>query len=135
MFNLKELACEDTWMALLITSDTLKDIIWDIDKLYYSGKNEVSQNLLYHLRNTMSDRAATEIKFNELLESYRAEILPQQVVGKWQEIPESLQTELIRLNNFFCGLHGLVHVAETCNKVLICDPLSRNGHVGSMTPN
>ena len=50
----------------------------------------------------MSDCAATEKKFNELLEnkSYHAEILPQ-VDEHWEEIPEALQTELIRLNNFF----------------------------------
>ena len=31
------------------TLATLKDILWDIDKCYYSGKNEASQNLLFHL--------------------------------------------------------------------------------------
>ena len=41
------------------TLDTLKEVLWDIDKFYYSGTNEASQNLLFHLRNTMSDRAAT----------------------------------------------------------------------------
>ena len=43
------------------TLDTFKQILWDIDKIYYKPSNNLaSQNLLFNLRNTMSDRAATE---------------------------------------------------------------------------
>ena len=65
----------------------------------------------------MSDRAATEVKFNELLEAYREEILPE-MIKDWKDLSEELQSNLTRLNNFFCGLHGLVHIAEVSNNSL-----------------
>jgi hypothetical protein len=49
----------------------------------------------------MSDRAATEIKFNELLESYREEVLPH-IVGDWNDIHEEDQKVISRLNDFIC---------------------------------
>ena len=66
----------------------------------------------------MSDRAATELKFNELSESYRSDILPKMVTD-WDQLPEDDKTILSRLNNFFCGLHSLVHIAEVINKSLV----------------
>jgi hypothetical protein len=66
----------------------------------------------------MSDRAATEIKFNELLESYREEVLPH-IVGDWNDIHEEDQKVISRLNDFICGLHSLVHIAEMANKSLL----------------
>lgn len=104
------------------TLNTLKQILWDLDQLYFDAQDEdsditISHHILYNLRNTMSDRAATELKFNELLELYRKEILPD-VINNWEELTEDMQTQLSRLNNFFCGLHGLVHIAESANKNL-----------------
>ena len=97
------------------TLDVFKEILWDIDSVYYKpSNNTVSQNLLYQIRNTMSDRAATETKFNELLEAYRSEIVPALTDG-WSELDEELRIKLTRLNNFFCGLHGMVHMAEVVN--------------------
>ena len=52
----------------------------------------------------MSDRAATEIKFNELL-----------------EFLNYYRQELIRLNNFSCSLQGLEHMAETCNNNVLIE--------------
>lgn len=97
------------------TLDVFKEILWDVDKVYYTPTNNItSQNLLFQIRNTMSDRAATELKFNELLEAYREEILPAMTEG-WSDLDEELQGKLTRLNNFFCGLHGMVHMAEVVN--------------------
>ena len=56
------------------TLDALKEILFDLDTRYYTADTLVSQNILFQIRNTMSDRAATEKKFNELLELYRTEI-------------------------------------------------------------
>ena len=66
----------------------------------------------------MSDRAATESKFNELLEAYRTDILPA-VVAEWDHLTEEDKTVFSRLNNFVCGLHSLVHIAEVVNKSLV----------------
>lgn len=65
----------------------------------------------------MSDRAATEMKFNELLQSYREEILPD-IVQDWENLYDEDRRVLSRLNNFFCGLHSLVHIAQTADKAL-----------------
>lgn len=66
----------------------------------------------------MSDRAATEMKFNQLLAEYRTEVLPE-MVRDWHELEEDDRIVLSCLNNFFCGLHSLVHIAEVSNKSLI----------------
>ena len=72
------------------TMDTFKQILWDIDQIYYSpNKNVALQDILFHLRNTMSDGAATETKFNGLLVLYRAEILPH-VVANWKDLTDEL---------------------------------------------
>lgn len=65
----------------------------------------------------MSDRAATEMKFNELLQSYREEIVPD-IVQDWENLHDEDRRVLSRLNNFFCGLHSLVHIAQTADKAL-----------------
>ncbi|KAK3096973.1 hypothetical protein FSP39_005288 [Pinctada imbricata] len=100
------------------TLDTFKEILFDLDNRYYTSQNLISQNILFHIRNTMSDRAATEMKFNSLLESYREEILPE-VVRDWEDLNDDDKRVIGRLNNFFCGLHSLVHIAEVADKAIL----------------
>ena len=76
-----------------------------------SGTN-VCNCLLASIKNTMSDRHIVEKKFNELLESYREEILPEVVEG-WNDLTPEQQQSIARVNNFFCGLHFLVRLADT----------------------
>jgi len=82
------------------TLQVFKEILFYLDQRYYTANNLASQNILYNIRNTMSDRAATEIKFNKLLESYREEILPH-IVRDWNDIHDEDQKVISRLNNFF----------------------------------
>ena len=63
------------------------------------------------------DRAATNVKFNRLLHSYRQVILPV-VHSNWEELGEEQREAMSRINNHFCGLHMLVNLAEQCNAVL-----------------
>lgn len=63
----------------------------------------------------MSDRATTQLKFNELLALYRSEVLPV-MIEDWGNLDADVQNKLTQMNKFFCGLHGLVHMAETSNK-------------------
>ena len=72
----------------------------------------MSNRLLASIKNTMSDRHIVEKKFNELLESYREEILPDVVEG-WNDLTPEQQQSITRVNNFFCGLHFLVGLADT----------------------
>ena len=102
-------------IATKSADDTLhvfQQILNDIDSV--SDIPEKSKLLLRHITSTMSDRAATEIKFNRLLEEYRTQVLPL--------LPDALGVlndeqglAVSDLSNFLCGLHGLVHIAEASN--------------------
>ena len=85
------------------------------------GKNgtDMSNRILASIKNTMSDRHIVEKKFNELLESYRAESLPDIVEG-WKDFTPEQQLSFthIIMNNFFCGLHFLVGLADTSAETL-----------------
>ena len=83
-----------------------------------SGKDtSISKRILASIKNTMSDRHVVEKKFNELLESYRAEVLPSIVEG-WDSLTEDQRLSLTRMNNFFCGLHYLVGLADVAAETL-----------------
>lgn len=75
----------------------------------------------------MSDRAATELKFNELLESYREEVLPQ-IRADYNTMDDEEKETVSRLN-FFCGHHGLAHMANAAQKGLY------EAEVGNFTGN
>ena len=66
----------------------------------------------------MSDRANTQIKFNALLEDYRKEILMKEMGENWNILSLCEQTSLSSLNNFFCALHALVHIASSASTAL-----------------
>ena len=71
--------------------DVFKDILLDLDKVYYRPSiGDVSQNMLFHLRNFMSDRASSEKKFGELVEACRREVLPK-VKKDWNDIAGEIQ--------------------------------------------
>lgn len=61
----------------------------------------------------MSDRASTEKTFNNLLEEFRSTILPE-VVDNWNDLDDIEKKLCSKLNNFFCGLHLLVGMADSC---------------------
>jgi len=96
------------------TLDTLKQILDDIELV--AGKT-VRASLLTNIKNTMSDRHIVQKNFNELLESYRSEILPH-VIASWKDLSSDEQQQVSSLNNFFCGLHLLVGMADTASSVL-----------------
>ncbi|XP_052812589.1 uncharacterized protein LOC128240121 [Mya arenaria] len=98
------------------TLETFKEILCDIDCLS-SDQHPSGKTILCNIKNTMSDRAATEVKFNDLLQNYKNEVLPE-IVENYQDLNGESQQALGRINNFFCGLHSLVHMAEVSQKVL-----------------
>jgi hypothetical protein len=67
----------------------------------------------------MSDRAATQMKFNSLLEEYSTNILKEELRDKWEEMSDVEKLSISKLNNFSCGLHVLVHIAEAASSCLI----------------
>lgn len=104
------------------TLDTLHEILEDINDVCSLREEKTDQNnkgyrILSGIKNTMSDRASTEKKFNELLEEYRLNILSNVIEG-WADMTEDEHISVSRMNNFFCGLHLLVGTADTCAETL-----------------
>ena len=58
------------------TLDTFKEILCDSDAAT-EDETYVGKKILSNIKNTMSDRASTETKFNELLKDYRESVLPE----------------------------------------------------------
>ena len=55
--------------------------------------------------------------FNSLLEQFRNDILPD-VIDNWNELNEKQKTLCSKMNNFFCDLHLLVGLADSCAESL-----------------
>ena len=101
-------------------NDTLKvfnQILSDLDDASNYDNKETSKNIVSHIVATMSDRAATEVKFNELLYQFRKEILPL-TYHNYHELTDEEKHSIETLCNFFCGLHALVNFAETARSCL-----------------
>ena len=101
------------------TLETFKEILHDIESTCVEYENEgkeanIGYRILAGIRDTMSDRAATEKAFNKLLEEYRASILPK-VKDGWKDMSPEEQQKCSKLNNYFCALHLLVAMAEVCS--------------------
>lgn len=102
-------------------ADTLKvfkEILSDIDQVSTSSENENSKLILKHIVATMSDRAATEVKFNTLLQDYKTSLLPV-IIENFETLSPVEQNSISKLGHFFCGLHALVHFADTCQKAIL----------------
>jgi hypothetical protein len=58
------------------TLKVFKEIFSDLNDISDSENNPVSSDIIKHICATLSDRAPIEMKFNNLLESYRKDVLP-----------------------------------------------------------
>ena len=65
----------------------------------------------------MSDRHAAEKLFSQILSDYRTNILPD-VVSGWNDMSDEEHDQITRMNNFFCGLHFLVGLADSAEATL-----------------
>ena len=72
------------------TLDILKIILADIALV---SKENQAGSILVNIKNTMSDHHIVEKSFSQLLESYRADVLPSVVKG-WQELTTQGQTQI-----------------------------------------
>lgn len=97
------------------TLTVFQQILTDLDNS--SNDDSVSKDIITHITATMSDRAATEVKFNELIEQYRTEVLPL-AYHNYDTFTEEEKSAIQNMSNFFCGLHALVNYAETAQKCI-----------------
>jgi hypothetical protein len=99
----------------------LQDILGDIEHVS-EGSEGVSKEILLNISSTMSDRASTQLKFNELLEEFRGKILQEKMADAWEQLSASEQQSLSRLCNFFvhsiCLFTWLMLLHLRCSKVI-----------------
>ena len=111
-----------------VLTEVLDDIV-DI-----SGyKDEGSSKIVKSIKNVLSDRCITQKKFNALFKEYRSDVVPN-VVKDWSSLSDNDKENVTDVNEFFCGLHYLVGLADVCEHSLKAwDILSFNGaNVGSL---
>ncbi|WAQ97078.1 hypothetical protein MAR_029768 [Mya arenaria] len=99
------------------TLSSFEEILNDIDERTVDA-DLTSKRILLNITATMSDRASTEKNFNNLLQELRNTILPE-MYEHWDHLTAENQVAASTILNFFCGLHSLIHFAETSNKTLI----------------
>ena len=107
--------CEMFTESADLTLKSLQMILADIEAIAGDG---IGDKILANIKNTMSDQHIVEKKFNGLLEDYRQEILPSVVAG-WDALSEEEQLNLSSLNNFFCGMHLTVGMADCVLSTLL----------------
>ena len=89
--------------------DTFRDVLTEMAGLIVPD-NQVEQKvreLLFSIKNIMTDRAITNKKFVDHLSSWRSDILPF-VIEKFDDLPDHEKAKFTRMNHLFCGLH-VVH--------------------------
>ena len=97
------------------TFAVFQQILTDLDNS--SNDDSVSKDIIIHITATMSDRAATEVKFNELIEQYRTGCLPL-AYHNYDTFTEEEKSAIQNMSNFLCGWHALVNYAETAQKCI-----------------
>jgi len=108
-------------IATKSAADTLsvfQEILSDVNARAADSDSVLYKKIVTNISATMSDRAATEMKLNKLLQEYKDSLLPF-VHEDWEQLGKEEQEDLSRISNFFCGLHTLVHFAETASTALL----------------
>ena len=91
--------------------DTFKEILSEISESSGNTDSSFISKTFFSIKNPMSDRCATQKKFNDLFEEYRSSVIPD-VIDKWNTLTDVEQKNLNSINDFFCGLHFLVGLAD-----------------------
>ncbi|XP_019616210.1 PREDICTED: uncharacterized protein LOC109463788 [Branchiostoma belcheri] len=104
------------------SSEQLEGLNFVLRKLAMLSKSaddctQHSKKLLSKIKNTMGDGAASQKRFNELLEAYREEILPD-VVENWEELDAEVKESMCTMNHMYCQLHALVGFATYADEAL-----------------
>ncbi|XP_071501580.1 uncharacterized protein [Diadema antillarum] len=97
------------------TLDTLLGLLHEITDM--PGSTQTVNKIIANIKNTMSDRHVAEKKFNKLLKDYRQDLLPE-IVDGWGEMNDAEKEQFTSMNNFFCGLHYLVGLADYASKTI-----------------
>lgn len=95
VLGLRQLLTKSGRDTLAVFQDILQDIDDRSEKTHLA-----SMKILLKITATMSDRASSELQFNELLEKFRADVLPE-LMTNWNELSDEDQRSASSLLNFF----------------------------------
>ena len=91
--------------------DTFKEILSEISESSGNTDSSFISQTFFSIKNLMSDRCATQKKINNFFQEYRSSVTPD-VIDKWNTLKDVEQKNFNSLNDFFCGLHCLVGLAD-----------------------
>ena len=97
-----------------LTLHAFKQIVYDLEAV---AGERCGEAVVATIKNSMSDRHIVHKKFNSLLEEYRSQLLLS-IVDDWALLSLAEKDHLSSLNNFFCGMHVLVGIADTTSSTL-----------------
>ena len=115
--GLREVGGADAQSQLDLFREILEDVGGSLSK--GNGNGNFTNLVFKSIKNLMSDRCATQKKFNNLFTKFRKELLPD-VIKNLENLSNDQQQYLGNVNDFFCDLHflvGLADQAEACLKV------------------
>ena len=123
-----EMVYGDTRSQVEVTKDFFHELASLINPSNSSEPDSSEYKLLFNIKNTMADRGTTSRLWVEQLEMWREEVLP----GFDNLSPESI-TALSMINDFYCGKHFLLGLAERTKSGLMLweDEVAEiTGHIG-----
>ena len=92
--------------------EVMKEVLKDVVSMREGeDKDGLVAKIIYSIKNLMSDRCIVQKKFNEILDQYRRDVVPTVVEG-WEKMTELEQEKVLKMNDFFCGLHYIVGMAD-----------------------
>ena len=87
-----------------------KNVLDDLSSVLGDGTESVN-TIIQNIKNTISDRHIAQKKFNKILQQNRREVL-HKVERGWDGFTDIQKEKAASMNNFFCGLHYVVGLAD-----------------------
>ena len=94
--GIREVSSGDTKTQL----NVLIDIFSEIEESLQSLEENVSNKIIFPIKNIISDRHIVQKKFNVVFQNYCAPGLPT-LFENWDTLSENIQENLIKVNDFF----------------------------------
>ena len=117
VLGMREVAGGDAETQLNVLKEVMKEVVASESCSPDQANSSSNNKIIASIRNIMSDRCGVQKKFNDLMADYRKEIVPEVIAG-WAEMSREEQTKLLKMNDFFCGLHLLVAFADQAEATL-----------------
>ena len=116
--GLREVGGGDSSTQLKVLENVLADVS-DMFDSFAGEDSNILNKAVKSIKNVMSDRCAVQKKFNDLFTCFRKDVLPT-IVSEWESLSEEEENKMSTVNEFFCGFHylvGLADQAEACCQV------------------